>query len=104
MKQKKIGLSGSNKYRGDLAAIEAGPLRVCGAAYQEPTGTLSANEKVMSDQTAIEPTAAIAWLEEAARYFETRDAHGEDSAHWSNVYNAETARKIAGLVRRKTRQ
>lgn len=37
----------------------------------------------------------IAWLEEAARYFEGRPAGGEDLAHWANVANAEMARRIA---------
>lgn len=42
---------------------------------------------------------AISWLEGAARYFEKRDTMGEDRAHWANVYNAETARKIADLIK-----
>lgn len=42
---------------------------------------------------------AIAFLEEAARYFENRPTHGEDRAHWSNVYNAENCRKIAVALR-----
>ena len=39
--------------------------------------------------------AEIAWLQEAARYFASRPTGGEDAAHWSNVYNAENANKIA---------
>lgn len=42
---------------------------------------------------------AISWLEGAARYFEKRDTRGEDSAFWSNVYNAEIARDIAELIK-----
>jgi len=42
---------------------------------------------------------AISWLEGAARYFEKRDTRGEDSAFWSNVYNAEKARDIAELIK-----
>lgn len=42
---------------------------------------------------------AISWLEAAARYFEKRDTKGEDSAFWSNVYNAEQARDIAELIK-----
>lgn len=42
---------------------------------------------------------AISWLEGAARYFEKRDTRGEDSAFWSNVYNAEVARDIAELIK-----
>jgi hypothetical protein len=41
---------------------------------------------------------AIAFLQEAARYFEKRDTGGEDKAHWSNVYNADNCRKIAQLI------
>jgi hypothetical protein len=37
----------------------------------------------------------IAWLREAARYFANRPTGGEDAAHWSNVYNAENANKLA---------
>lgn len=37
----------------------------------------------------------IKWLRECAEYFERRDTGGEDMAHWANVANAETARKIA---------
>lgn len=40
----------------------------------------------------------IAFLDEAARYFEGRPTHGEDAAHWANVSNAETCRKIAALL------
>lgn len=43
-------------------------------------------------------TAAVAFLDEAARYFESRPTQGEDKAHWSNVANAEMCRKVAGLV------
>jgi hypothetical protein len=45
---------------------------------------------------------AIIWLEEAARYFEKRDTRGEDSAFWSNLYNAEAARDIANLIKELT--
>jgi len=41
---------------------------------------------------------AISFLEEAARYFENRQTNGEDRAHWSNVYNADNCRKIAGML------
>ena len=40
----------------------------------------------------------VKWLEDAARYFEARDIHGEDNAHWANVFNAETCRKIAARM------
>lgn len=42
---------------------------------------------------------AIAWLEEAAKYFANRPTSGEDMAHWSNVYNNENALKIAEILR-----
>lgn len=38
------------------------------------------------------------WLDDLARYFETRDRHGEDRAHWADVYNAENARKIKAAL------
>lgn len=47
---------------------------------------------------AIGPDAAIAWLNDAARYFENRPTVGEDAAHWANVYNAENCRKIAAAI------
>lgn len=37
----------------------------------------------------------VAFLNEAAVYFERRDTGGEDSAFWSNVVNAENCRKAA---------
>lgn len=50
----------------------------------------------------ITPEAAVAWLEESARYFAKRDTHGEDAAHWANIYNAENATRIAALIQRLT--
>lgn len=41
---------------------------------------------------------AVAWLDEAARYFANRPTGGEDTAHWSNVANAEACGKIAALL------
>ncbi len=41
---------------------------------------------------------AVAFLLEAAGYFERRPTNGEDRAHWSNVYNAENCRKIALML------
>ena len=38
------------------------------------------------------------WLDDLAGYFERRDPHGEDRAHWANVYNAEAARKIKAAL------
>lgn len=51
-------------------------------------------------QGTAEPALAryATFLEEAARYFEHRPTQGEDAAHWSNVSNAETCRKIAALI------
>ena len=44
------------------------------------------------------PSEATKFLEESAKYFETRDTKGEDKAHWANVYNAENCRKVAQLI------
>jgi hypothetical protein len=41
---------------------------------------------------------SIAFLTEAARYFESRPTKGEDATHWSNVYNAANCRKIIALL------
>ncbi len=38
------------------------------------------------------------FLREAATHFEQRDTHGEDNAHWSNVYNAKNCREAANLI------
>ena len=46
--------------------------------------------------------AAINFLEQAAKYFETRPTNGEDRAHWSNVYNAENCRAIINLLEKIT--
>lgn len=46
----------------------------------------------------IRPSAAISFLEDAAVFFERLPTRGEDSAYWSNVYNAENCRKIARLI------
>lgn len=45
------------------------------------------------------PKAAIAFLDEASRYFNRQPTNGEDAAHWSNVQNAENCRQIAALIR-----
>lgn len=44
------------------------------------------------------PETAIAFLDEAARYFEKRPTNGEDGAHWSNVYNAKNCREISAMI------
>lgn len=46
----------------------------------------------------MDTTNAIAFLDEAARYFETRSTGDEDRAYWSNVYNAKNCRDIAALI------
>ena len=38
---------------------------------------------------------AVGFLREASRYFRCRSTGGEDSAHWSNVYNADACLRIA---------
>jgi hypothetical protein len=47
---------------------------------------------------AISAQAAVGFLLEAARYFERRPTGGEDAAHWSNITNAMTCRRIAALL------
>jgi uncharacterized small protein (DUF1192 family) len=42
-----------------------------------------------------------AFLREAASYFEKRDTHGEDKAHWANVFNAKNCREIADAIEAK---
>lgn len=41
---------------------------------------------------------AVAFLTEAARYFESRPTDGEDRAYWANVYNAENCRLSVRLI------
>lgn len=44
----------------------------------------------------MKPTLpAVAFLNEAAHYFENRPKNGEDGAHWSNFYNSENCRATA---------
>jgi hypothetical protein len=43
----------------------------------------------------------VAFLTEAARYFETRPTGGEDAAHWSNVFNAKNCREAADTLERQ---
>lgn len=40
----------------------------------------------------------VAFLHEAARYFEGRQTDGEDAAHWANVYNAVNCREAADMI------
>lgn len=47
----------------------------------------------------ISQTAAIAFLEDAAKFFERRPTDGEDMTHWANRYNAENCRRIALAIR-----
>ena len=46
----------------------------------------------------LQVAPSVAFLHEAARYFERRPTNGEDALHWANVANAETCRKIAALL------
>lgn len=48
----------------------------------------------------MEIEAAIAWLNEAEKYFSNRPTKGEDSAHWSNVANSACCVKLALSVAR----
>ena len=42
---------------------------------------------------------AIAFLKEAARYFQKRSTGGEDKAFWANVYNGKNCERIATLIK-----
>lgn len=42
----------------------------------------------------------VDWCREAARYFRKRPTGGEDSAHWANVANAESAERAAAEIER----
>ncbi|MCA0358692.1 MAG: hypothetical protein LCH78_17910 [Proteobacteria bacterium] len=91
---------------GSVAKEHAADLRAILARAQGP-GTEAAEE--ISSKTlpgnglgwferAEEISLCAAWLYECARYFERRPTNGEDAAHWSNVANAENARKYAALI------
>jgi hypothetical protein len=47
----------------------------------------------------ITKKAAEEWLLEAAKYFENMPSNGEDMTYWANASNANTARRIADLIR-----
>lgn len=53
----------------------------------------------MSERTMTNK-AAMAFLNDMAVYFERRPTGGEDSAHWSNVMNAENCRIVATMIHR----
>lgn len=46
----------------------------------------------------LERKALCIFLREAARFFEKRPTHGEDSAYWANVFNAEKCRAAADML------
>lgn len=48
-----------------------------------------------TDTSTPEVQKLAAFAMQGARYFESRPTGGEDAAHWANVTNAETMRKIA---------
>jgi len=43
-------------------------------------------------------SASVAFLEEAANYFERRDTGGEDQAFWANAFNAKNCREAAAEI------
>lgn len=43
---------------------------------------------------------AIRFLEECAKYFETRPTGGEDRAYWANVFNAERCRNVIDILQK----
>ncbi len=46
----------------------------------------------------MEKHQASKFLRDAASHFERRDTHGEDRAHWANVYNANNCIAAADLI------
>lgn len=70
----------------------------------EHCGTIVPKSALAAAKRAAVPVDAereklAKWCDEAARYFERRQTNGEDMAHWSNVMNAQNARKAATLLR-----
>lgn len=57
----------------------------------------------MANSPAISGADAVQWLQKASNYFERIETHGEDKVYWSNVANAESAKKIAALIENITR-
>jgi hypothetical protein len=52
----------------------------------------------MTKDTSDVVAKAVAFMNEAARYFGNRDTGGEDSAFWSNVTNQKNCEGIAALI------
>jgi hypothetical protein len=61
-------------------------------------------DEEIGEHRDMSKAAMVAWLKACARYFENRDTHGEDMAHWSNVYNAKNAREIADYLEKENEQ
>jgi len=59
----------------------------------------SSQSALSRPEASIPCALALMFLEATAIYFTNRDTGGEDRAHWANVSNAETCRKIARLLR-----
>jgi hypothetical protein len=55
----------------------------------------AALEAAVQSPPIVGVRALVAFLNEAAGYFERRDTQGEDMAFWANVSNAENCRKAA---------
>lgn len=52
----------------------------------------------MSENHKDARAASVAFLNEAASYFEKRPTNGEDMAHWANVFNAKNCIIAAGFI------
>lgn len=52
----------------------------------------------MGEAAKSERKKLVAFLEDAARYFERRDTKGEDAAFWANKVNAENCRAAAVML------
>jgi hypothetical protein len=52
----------------------------------------------MTKDTSDVVAKAVAFMNEAARYFGNRDTRGEDSSFWSNVTNQKNCEGIAALI------
>lgn len=83
-----VGLKGARQIASEQCASAA--------TVSIPGGEIVSPAPVVGEIEAV--GAHVAFLTEAAIYFENRDTVGEDRAHWANVYNAENCRKAAASL------
>lgn len=89
-----LHLEGDEAVRKWYAAEEAWD-----SGWLRPDGRPQPVESDREPSREVVVDAKIAFLTEAARYFERRPTGGEDSAHWANVFNAKNCRETAELLR-----